>query len=273
MDDYIMQNTQYRKEAKTDFEKDYFKLMNNAAFGKTMENVRTRKDIRLVTTEKQVKKLVAKPNFSSFKIFSESFAAIAMKPTKVKLNKPIYIGMAILELSKLRMYEWYYDYFRSKYPGCRVLYTDTDSLIIDIPTEDIYKELNPDDFDTSNYPKDHHLFSDKNKKELGFMKDEMGGEPILEYVGLRAKMYCIKTEREEIKKAKGISKRVVNNEITYDDFKTTLETGVSMAHVNTSIVSSNHALHTQDQKKISLQTGDTKRVNNNMTIGHYATSL
>jgi hypothetical protein len=270
MKDYIMQNTQYRKAAKTDFEKDYFKLMNNAAFGKTMENVRTRKDIRLVTNSRQVRKQVAKPNFSSFKIFSESLAAIAMKPTKVKLNKPVYVGMAILELSKLRMYEWYYDYFRPKYPGCKVLYTDTDSLIIDIPTEDIYKEMNPIDFDTSNYPKDHHLFSDQNKKELGFMKDEMGGEPILEYIGLRAKMYCIKTKHDEIKKAKGISKRVVDNEITYDDFKKTLETGVSMTHVNTSIVSNKHMLHTQETKKISLQTGDTKRVNENITIGHYS---
>jgi hypothetical protein len=270
MKDYIMKNTQYRKDAKTDFEKDYFKLMNNACFGKTMENVRTRKDIRLVTTEKQVRKLVARPNFSSFKIFSESCAAIAMKKTKVKLNKPIYVGAAILELSKLRMYEWYYDYFRPKYPGCKVLYTDTDSLIIDIPTEDIYKELNPADFDTSNYPRDHPLFSEQNKKELGFMKDEMGGEPILEYVGLRAKMYSVRTKHDEIKKAKGISKRVVENEITHDDYKRTLETGVPMTHVNTSIVSDKHVLKTQETKKISLQTGDTKRVNENITIGHYS---
>ena len=270
MNDYIMQNTHYRKCANTDFEKDYFKLMNNACFGKTMENVRSRKDIRLVTSDKQVKRLVAKPNFASFKIFSESFAAISMKKTKVMLNKPIYVGMTILELSKLRMYEWYYDYFRPRYPGCKVLYTDTDSLIIDIPTEDIYKELNPADFDTSNYPRDHPLFSDQNKKELGFMKDEMGGKPIIEYVGLRAKMYSVKTKDNEMKKAKGISKRVVDSEITHADYKRTLETGVAMTHKNTSIVSNKHQLKTQETKKISLQTGDNKRVNEDITIGHYS---
>jgi hypothetical protein len=270
MQNYIMQNTEYRKAAKTDFEKDYFKLMNNAAFGKTMENVRMRKDIRLVTTEKQVKKLISQPNYSSFKIFHENLAAVAMKKTKVTLDKPIYIGMAILELSKLRMYEWYYDYFRHLYPEARVLYTDTDSLIIDIPTEDIYKEMNPKDYDTSNYPKEHPLYSEQNKKELGYMKDELGGEVVLEYVGLRSKMYSVKTATDVLKKAKGVSKCVVDKQITHEDYKQTLETNEPMYHTNTNIVSNHHVLFTQQTKKKSLCSEDTKRVNGSLTPGHYS---
>ena len=112
---YIDMNTKLRTEAKNDFEKDFFKLMNNAVFGKTMENVRKHRDIKLVTTDEKRNKLVSEPNYQTIKQFSENLLAIEMKKTKVKMNKPVYLGMSILDISKTLMYEFWYDYVKPKY--------------------------------------------------------------------------------------------------------------------------------------------------------------
>ena len=103
-------NTKLRKIAKHDFEKDFFKLMNNAVFGKTMENVRKHRDIKLVTADKKRSRLVSKPNYHAINLISENLSIIEMKRTKVKMNKPIYLGLSILEISKLLMYEFWYEY-------------------------------------------------------------------------------------------------------------------------------------------------------------------
>ena len=122
-------NTELRKKAKNDFEKDFFKLMNNAVFGKTMENVRKHRDIKLVTTDKRRNKLVSEPNYYTIKCFSESLVAIEMKKTKIKINKPIYLGLSILESSKILMYEFWYDYIKPKYgDNVKLCYMDTDSF-------------------------------------------------------------------------------------------------------------------------------------------------
>ena len=122
-------NTELRKKAKNDFEKDFFKLMNNAVFGKTMENVRKHRDIKLVTTDKRRNKLVSEPNYYTIKCFSESLVAIEMKKTKIKINKPIYLGLSILEISKILMYEFWYDYIKPKYgDNVKLCYMDTDSF-------------------------------------------------------------------------------------------------------------------------------------------------
>ena len=112
---YIDMNTKLRKEAKNDFEKDFFKLMNNAVFGKTMENVRKHRNIKLVTTNEKRNKLVSEPNYYTTKRFSENLIAIEMKKTKVKMNKPVYLGMLILNISKTLMYEFWYDHIKPKY--------------------------------------------------------------------------------------------------------------------------------------------------------------
>ena len=151
---YIDMNTELRKEAKNDFEKDFFKLMNNSVFGKTMENVRKHRDIKLVTTEKRRFKLVSEPNYYTTKHFSEKLVAIEMKKTKIKMNKPIYIGASILDISKTLMYEFWYDYLKPKYNDkVKLCYMDTDSfIIIIIKTEDIANDVERW-FDTSNYDK------------------------------------------------------------------------------------------------------------------------
>ena len=118
----------------------FFKLMNNAVFGKTMENVRKHRDIKLVTTDKRRNQLASEPNYHTTKYFSENLLAIEMKKTKVKMNKPVYLGMSILDISKTLMYEFWYDYIKPKYQeNAKLCYMDTDTLIIHIKTKDFYK--------------------------------------------------------------------------------------------------------------------------------------
>ena len=128
-------NTELRKKANNDFENDFFKLVNNAFLGKPMENVRKYRDIKLVTTDKRRNKLVSEPNYHAVTWFSEDLVAIEMKKTKVRMNKPIYVGMAILDFSKILMYEFCYGYLKPKYGDrIKLCYTDTDSLIPFIKT-------------------------------------------------------------------------------------------------------------------------------------------
>ena len=191
--DYIQLNTDLRTKGKTDFEKDFFKLMNNSVFGKTMENIRNRVNVRLVTKEEQLEKLVKKPNFDRINIFSEDLVAVHMKKTTIQLNKPIYSGMSILDLSKTLMYDFHYNYIKKKYgKNANLLFTDTDSLCYEIQTQDFYKDISADvhnKFDTSNFDKDHPsgIEVGVNKKVIGMMKDEAGGKQITEFVGLRSK--------------------------------------------------------------------------------------
>ena len=151
---YIDVNTELRKLAKNDFEKDLFKLMNNSVFGKTMENIRKHRDIKLVTTDKKRSKLVSEPNYHTINLISEDLSISEMKKTKVKMNKAIYLGLSILEISKTLMYEFWYDYIKPKYnDNVRLCYMDTDSFIMNIKTNDFYKDIANDvenRFDTSN---------------------------------------------------------------------------------------------------------------------------
>ena len=142
---YIYMNTELRKAAKNDFEKDLFKLMNNSVFGKTMENIRKHRDIKLVTTDKKRSKLVSEPNYHTINLISEDLSIIEMKKTKVKMNKPIYLGLSILEISKILMYEVWYDYMKPKYnDNVKLCYMDTDSFIMNIKTNDFYKVISTD---------------------------------------------------------------------------------------------------------------------------------
>ena len=145
MKPYIEKNTNLRTKAKNNFEKDFYKLMNNSVFGKTMENIRNRVDVKLVNTEEKLKKLIAKPNFRSRKIFSENLVSVHMKKTSLTMNKPVYLGMCILDLSKTLMYDFHYNYIKPKYGNkAKLLFTDTDSFMYEIETEDFYKDISGD---------------------------------------------------------------------------------------------------------------------------------
>ena len=161
-------NTELRKQARNDFENSFFELMNNAVFGKTMENVRKHRDIKLVTTDKRRNQLVSEPNYHTTKWFSENLLAVETKKTKVKMNKPVYLGLSILEISKTLMYEFGYDYMKLKYSdNVKLCYMDTDSFTMYIKTEDSYKDIanNVEKiFDTSNYEVNRPLPTGKNEK-------------------------------------------------------------------------------------------------------------
>ena len=175
-------NTKLRMQAKNDFEKDFFKLINNSVFGKTIENVRNHQDIKLVTNNERRNKLVSEPNYYTKKHFSENLLAIEMRKTKIIMNKPVYLGQAILDISKTLMYEFWYDYIKPKYHvKARLCSMDTDSFIIHIKTEDFYEDVSNDVdkwFDTSGYDKNDKkpLPIGINKKVIGMFKDELNGK-------------------------------------------------------------------------------------------------
>ena len=264
---YIDLNNSLRARAENDFEKDFFKLMNNSVFGKTMENIRKRVDIQLVTEEKKARKLIVKPNFHHRNIFCEDLTAFHMKRTRLVFDKPIYLGLSILDLSKTVMYDFHYRYIKPKYgEKAKLLFTDTDSLAYVIETEDFYRDISPDvraKFDTSNYPREHPsgIETGVNKKVGGMFKDEAGGEQITEFVGLRAKLYAFKTDKEkEVKKCKGVNKAVVSKSISFQDYKTCLFSGQSQRRKMNTIRSHSHDIYTETINKIALSREDDKRV-------------
>ena len=263
---YINTNTNLRAQAKNNFEKDFFKLMNNSVFGKTMENIRNRVDVKLVNTEEKFKKLVAKPNFKSRKIFNENLISVHMKKTSLTMNKPVYLGMCILELSKIIMFDFHYKYIKPKYGNkAKLLFTDTDSFLYEIETEDFYKDIAgdvKDKFDTSEYPENHPsgIPTGINKKVLGMFKDEAAGKIIKEFVGLRAKLYSyIMEEGKENKKCKGVKKQVVEENITHEDYKTCLLTGKEILRKQNILRSYDHEVYTEEVNKIALSAEDDKR--------------
>ena len=281
LEKYISLNTKLRAEAKNEFEKDFFKLMNNSVFGKTMENIRNRVDIKLVNNKKQAEKLSAKPNFKHCNIFSEDLVAIHMKKTKLDFDKPVYLGMCILDLSKTLMYDFHYNYIKQKFGDkAKLLLTDTDSLMYEIQTEDFYKDINgdvKDRFDTSGYPPNHPsgIPSGFNKKVLGMFKDEVNGNVIDEFVGLRAKLYSYKMfEGEESKKCKGVKKSVVKKSITHEDYKKCLTNRKPQLRKMNVIRSYKHDVFTEEVNKVALSANDDKRHIledgiNTLALGHY----
>ena len=270
---YITLNTNLRTEAKNNFEKNFFKLMNNSVFGKTMENIRNRKDIHLVTSKKKALKLIAKPNFKHRTIFTENLIAVHLGKTN-----------CILDVSKTLMYDFHYNYIKKKYgDSASLLMTDTDSLCYGIETEDFYKDISNDveaKFDTSAYPKDHPsgIKTGVNKKVIGMMKDECSGEIMGEFAGLRAKLYATKMDNnEESKKCKGISKTVTKNDIVFEDYKDVLFNQTTQMRKMNVIRSHKHEIYTEEINKVALSGDDDKRIVmkdriRTMAYGHYRAS-
>ena len=265
MEPYIRMNTDLRKQANSDFEKDLYKLMNNAVYGKTMENLRRRVNVKLVRAheEDKLRRLIASPSFARANIFDNDLAAVQMHKSRLVLNRPIYVGMSVLDLSKSLMYEFYYTQMKAQY-GDRVelLYTDTDSLLLEIQTEDVYRDMAEHQslYDTSDYPEDHPLHSKVNKKVLGKMKDECAGRAIEEYVGLRPKMYSIlEASGACIKKAKGVKKNVVKKHIRHEQYREALFGKKTFRHSMDVLRSEKHHIYGQHLNKVSLSPFDSKR--------------
>ena len=271
---HIDMNTELRKLAKDDFEKDLFKLMNNAVFGKTMENIRKHRDIKIVTTDKKRNKLVSETNYHTMNYISEDLSIIEMNKTKVKMNKPMYLGLSILDISKILMYEFWYDYMKPKYKNkVKLCYMDTDSLIMNIKTNDFYKNISYDvekRFDTSNYEENRPLPIGKNKKVIGLIKDELGGEIITEFVTLRPETYSYLTDDgKEDKKAKGTKKCVIKRMIKFDDYKNCLLKDKVLLKSQQRFISKKHDVYTEDINKIALSNNDDKRIVSSDKITSY----
>lgn len=270
---YIDLNTTLRKLSNTTFEQDFFKLLNNSIFGKTLENNEKRINVHLVNqwrddrnkTKKRnsADKMIARPNFHSSTILTENLVAIQLKPDCVILNKPIYIGFTVLELSKAHMYDFHYSVFQPFYDThIKMCYTDTDSFIYHIQTQNFYRDLKLHFlkyFDTSNYSIDNgHGLPIHNKKVPGLFKDEMGGTLINEFVGLRSKLYCLKTSDRVIKRAKGIKTCVVQT-FSVADYKKTLLEDKIVRKTNILFKSIKHEIFTSSVDKVALSANDDKR--------------
>ena len=271
---YIDFNTEKRTNAKNAFEKDFFKLMNNSVFGKTMENIRKRVDVRLVTDEKKLLKYASKPTYVSSKIFNENLVAVHKIKETLTLNRPAYVGMCILDLSKTLMYDFHYNYIKDKYGDkVKLLFTDTDSLTYEIEAKDVYKDFwnDKDKFDNSDYSESSTYFDKTNKKVIGKFKHEAAGVPIVEFVGLRSKMYSyIKDDQKGGKTAKGIKNNVIKKDITHKNYKQTLFNNQQMYHKMKTIRSENHQLGSYEINKVSPSCFDDKRYISDDGITSYA---
>ena len=221
---YIDMNTDLRKNAKNEFEKDFFKCMINSIFGKSVENIRNHSDIKLVTTNEQRKRYVSRPNYHTSKQFSEELMAIEMSKTSIFMDKPVYLGQAILDISKILMYEFYYDYLKVKYKDkVKLCYMDRDSFVLHIKTEDFYEDIANDVnewFDTSGYNKECKLPRSfpigVNKKVIGKFKSEISNEIMIKFCTPNAKTYAYLLDSDkEIKKAKGTKKCVIDRILTF----------------------------------------------------------
>ena len=267
-------NTELRKKSKNGFEKDLFKLMNNSVFEKTMENIRNHRDIKLVITDKKRSKLVSEPNYHTINLISEDLSIIEMKKTKVKMNKPIYLGLSILEISKTLMYEFWYDYMKPKYNNdVKLCCMDTDIFLMNIKTNDFYKDIANDvekRFDTSNCEVNRPLSTAKNKKIIGLMKDELGGEIITEFVTLRPKTYSFLTDDgKEDKNSKGTKKCIIKKMIKFNYYKKCLLNDELILKSQQRFISKKHDVYTENINKIALSNNDDKRIVSSNEISSY----
>ena len=188
-----------------------------------------------------------------------------MEKGKVKMKKPIYLGLSLLEISKIIMYEFWYDFVKKKYGDMiKLCYMDTDSLIMNIKTKHFSKDIKQDveeRFDTSNYDVDRPLPKGKNKKVIGLMKDELGGGIVTEFVALRPKTYSYMTEEFiEMKKAKGTKKCVIKKMLKFEDYKKCLFDNGPMLKSQQRFKSKNHEVYTENINKITLSSNDDKRI-------------
>ena len=285
---YIDLNTGLRKDARNEFGKDFYKRMNNSVFGKTMENVKNHRDIILVTTVARRNKLASEPNYHSTKYISKDLLVMEMRKVEVRMKKPIYLGQAILLISKTLMLEFWYDYIKPKYGDkVKLCYMDTDSFVMliktddfysfvmFIKTDDFYKDISSDVdklFDTSNFNKSDNrpLETGKNKKVIGKFKDELGGKILTDFCALRAKAYsilideytCVDYEKNKIvnKKAKGTNKCIIKRELMFENYKNSLFNDKIILRSQHRFRSDHLKVYTEEVNKIALSSNDDKRI-------------
>ena len=283
MKSYVDFNSEKRAQATNKFDTDFYKLLSNSLYGKTIENPEKRSKVKLCSESSTYENYVGKPNFKNAKRINSKLVGVEMKYSSIKINKPFYIGMSILDLSKWHMYNFHYNVMKAIF-GDRVhlLYTDTDSFIYEISSADVYEELRPharDYFDFSNYPENHMLKNSCNKKVPGKFKDESASKCITEFVGLRSKMYSFMFDdkkdvsKAEVRVAKGVQKSVIFNDLRFSTYLNCLWNGKVKEHNFKTIRSMKHSVATYTQSKITLCPFEDKRylldAINSVPYGHY----
>ena len=272
---YIDMNTELRKNAKNAFEKNFLKLMNNAVFGKMIENVRKQREIKLVVTEQRRNKLGSESNYKSCVAFSDHFLATEMRQTRIYTDKPIMVGQAILDKMKELMYHFYYDYLKPKYKeNVKLIYMDRDSFVLEIETCNFFEDIKDDLkewFDTSGYdtnmtlPNEYTEVREINKKRIGMMKDELGKGFMTEFVAFSPRVYAFEETRldnslVEHKKAKGTKKNVTKKNLCFDLYKQCLFENKMFNCIQNKMKRSPISVDTMQINKISLENSDNKRL-------------
>ena len=261
MSEYINLNTKLRQESSNEFDKHFSKLMNNSVYGKTMESIRKRIEFKLISDEKKIDKL---KNIKRFTIFDNHLVGVYLNKSKIKLNKPIYLGQNILDDSKVTMFNFHYNFMLKKIEenNLNLMMTDTDSLLYHIKNDDIYEMMNENRelFDLSNYPKNNKLYDNTNNKVYGKFKDESSGVPIKSVICLRPKLYNINYENKKSKNTcKGV-KQYISKYLNKEDYNNCL-----IKHENKNINKSSSSL----QNKIALSYNDDKIYISNDNIHCY----
>ncbi|XP_054283211.1 uncharacterized protein LOC129000276 [Macrosteles quadrilineatus] len=286
MKKFVDFNAEKRAGSTNDFYRNIYKLMNNANYGRLLMNKRNHRDVRIVTKDSLLQKLIRNPQFSEHVIVAPNVVLVYMQRKSVLLNAPIYAGMCVLDIAKTHMNRFYYDVLCTHIDKLRLCYTDTDSLLIRLTSDrDIFDLLRPiasTHLDLSVYPDAHPLKDDTNKGRIGCFKDEArDGKQIQEFVGLRAKMYVYRygSDEKEVKftsmKAKGIKSSYVKHNLTFEDYKRTLFDGTEPEKAEFNQIQSRlFRITTKTVVKRSLSAADDKRVINNdrintMPYGHY----
>ncbi|XP_063223272.1 uncharacterized protein LOC134531497 [Bacillus rossius redtenbacheri] len=268
MRDYIAFNAERRAQAANPFEKSFFKLLSNSVYGKSLENTRKHKDIRIASRYDSIygaAELIGRPTFKARRIIDESLVLIEMLKGTITFDRPLYTGVAILYLSKLVLYDFHYNYMQKKFPpqSLHLLYTDTDSLIYHVVCDNIYDSIRPDlasRFDTSNYaPGNEQRFPLVNKGVTGVMKDEAAGNVITEFVGLRPKLYAFKMEdSSSTRKAKEIKASALRS-LLFPQYLECLLQNSRVLATQHHFRSRGHTVFTERVTKVALSSGDDKR--------------
>ena len=292
LEKYIDFNTRQRALSRSSFGKDFFKLLNNAVFGKTQENLRNRISVEVITNRKVALKRVCKPSLKRTYAIHEDLVIAEARVTKLTLNKPVYVGFTVLDISKLWMYEMHYDHMLKWFDNISLCFTDTDSLLYRIEGQDVYTVMkeHSDMFDFSEYPYTHFCYDPKNKKVLGKFKDELFSLSLEEFIGLRPKCYSLKFrgkvkdgvivnfDIDEKQVAKGTKKSVKKRHLRHSHFVDVVDNLTQINVRQNTLQSQKHSIGSYNQTRVALTAYDTKRWIlddgiHTLAHGHFKTQL
>jgi hypothetical protein len=258
---YIDFCTTKRVAATTDFKKKIWKLFVNSCFGKFIESVRKYRNCTIVQSKERFDKIMSNPRVDSFTIMSKNVVIVMLTPPVLTLNKPIAIGMTILDRSKDFMYQSFYRDIKPKFPLCRVLFSDTDSLCIQIKSLKLinFNKKISHIMDFSNLPNDHPFFSKNHQNQLFYFKDEAHGQTIKKFVGLRAKSYAIETmDKTQTTKLKGVTK-AYKKTFNFDSYLDCLKQNQVLSVTQYNIRSRDHQLTLDKSTRQALTSYDANR--------------